>query len=53
MNEVLGMSKYPKRALGAAAAATWIVCTMISFCGPLSAAAADRSVLCEEFTNSY
>ena len=48
------MSKYPKRALGGvAAASTWIVCTMITFGGPLPTATADRTVLCEEFTSSY
>jgi hypothetical protein len=48
------MSEYPLRVRHVAALrAVWIVCAMITICGPSPAFAAERIVLCEEFTDYW
>jgi len=33
--------------------AAWAVCVLIALCSPMSLLAAERTVLCEEFTNNW
>jgi hypothetical protein len=48
------MSEYPPRVRHAASLRTvWLACALITICGPLPAFAADRIVLCEEFTDYW
>ena len=53
-DQVLVMSKLPSGAPGAVSlTALWKLSTLILIAGTLSAPAAERTVLCEEFTNAY
>ena len=46
------MSKYPFRPAGVGLAVKALAaCVALAWCSPLPAPAADRTVLCEEFTN--
>ena len=49
------MNAYPFEAirLRSTSLAAVAVCTVFATCGPLPAPAAERTVLCEEFTNLY
>jgi hypothetical protein len=51
---MLVMSEYALRVRDAASLmAGWIACAMITICGPLPGSAAERIVLCEDFTDYW
>jgi len=53
-HEVESMCTYVTRAPAAPLPPTaWVLCTLIAVCGVRPASAAERTVLCEEFTNKW